>query len=147
MRLCLALLLLASSASADDRIITSFGPSLNGGTNPKYLALGYEKAFDHLSVIGQCSGIFASPAIAACSLVLSVRVETLDGIFARIGVGPGLISRTDDRLSSRGEVNIRYALGIDQGGWEVGLEGTHWSNAGWVPPNLGRDFAGFYLGF
>jgi hypothetical protein len=137
-----------SLARADDHINIALGPSLNGSTNPKFGSLGYEKTFGHGSLIAQCTAIFTAPIpTGACSLVLSARVQTPDGWFTRVGVGPGFVTRTDDRLSSIPEINIRYAFGIDEGGWEVGLEGAHWSNASiWGGPNLGRDFAGFFLG-
>lgn len=139
----LALLaILFSTLAYADHIDLSFGPSLNGGTNPKFAALGYEKVFDPGSLLLECGAMFAGPPIGMCSLVLSARVETPTGLFVRMGVGPALVTRTDDRLSSIGEFNIQGAIGFSQGGWDIGLGYRHYSNAGLVPPNFGRDFWG-----
>jgi hypothetical protein len=129
-----------------DRLHISFGPSLNGTTNPKYAGIGLSHNFGHLELLGQCSAIFDNPYFAACSVVPSIKVQSAGGFFVRVGVGPGFVTHTNDRVSSPIEANIRYAVGVDQGGWEVGGEGTHWSNAGFKGPNLGMDHAGFYVG-
>lgn len=129
-----------------NHLALSFGPSLNGATNPKYASIGYVHDFGHLELRGQCSVIFDNPYFAACSLVPSLKVVSPGGFFVRVGVGPGFVTHTNDRVSSYAEANIRYAVGLDSGGYEVGVEGSHWSNAGFKGPNLGMDQAGFYLG-
>jgi hypothetical protein len=124
----------------------AFGPSLSNRTNPKAISLGYAHNFGHLELLGQCSAIFDNPYFAACSLVPSIKVVSPGGFFVRVGAGPAYVSHTNDQVSSPFEANIRYAVGLDQGGWEVGGEGSHYSDAGFKGPNLGLDHAMFYLG-
>jgi hypothetical protein len=68
------------------------------------------------------------------------RVAMPWGLFVEAYVGPGWVAITDDRNSSH--VNIFHDVGIGwlQHGWGLGLGFKHISNAGVVPPNLGRDF-------
>ena len=134
--------LLSGRLAWSDHLDLNFGPSLNGATNPKFAALGYEKVFDPGSLLLDCGGMFESPIVGMCSLVLSARVQSASGVFVRLGAGPGVITRTDDRLSSPFEFNLQGALGFTQDGWDVGLGYRHYSNAGLVPPNFGRDFWG-----
>lgn len=124
----------------------SFGPSLNGTTNPKSASVGIAQKVAHLEILAQCSVIFDNPYFAACSLVPSVKVVTTTGFFVRIGTGPAYVTHTNDHVSTPFEVNIRYALGVENDGWEAGAEGSHYSNAGIKGANLGMDHAGFYLG-
>ena len=146
--LVIAVLCAAIKSAHADHLTAGFGPSLNGNTNPKYFSLGYEDMFSQSgSLLFQCGIFFEDVAnVGNCSAVLSLRVQTPSGLFMRIGAGPGAITRTDDRLSSILEANIRYALGVTAFGCDVGFEGSHWSNAGFVPPNLGRDFIGGFVG-
>lgn len=142
MRTLLAAILLLSCTAHADHLSISFGPSLNGGTNPKFAALGYEKVFDPGSLLFECGGMFEAPIIGVCSAVLSARVQTQGGMFVRMGVGPAFITHTDDRLSSIFEFNIQSAIGFTQEGWDIGIGYRHYSNAGLFPPNYGRDFFG-----
>ncbi len=144
MRYFILLLLLTSTAFAD-HVDISFGPSMNGATNPKLVTLGFEKVFDPGSALLSCGAMFEQSTNYECSLVLSARVQTTGGMFTRVGLGPALITHVDDRLSSIGEVNIQYALGFAQNGWDIGVIGNHFSNAGIVPPNFGRDFLGLLI--
>lgn len=125
-----------------EHLVLGGGPTLNGNTNPKYASLGYEWLFRDLSVLAECRGIFSEQFNGACSLVFSARVETVSGLFMRLGVGPAWYFRVDDRVSSNLNANIQGCAGITSGGVDVGGCLSHFSNAGWVPPNLGRDFVG-----
>lgn len=146
MKWLLALLILLATEARADHLIFSFGPSLNGGSSPKLATVGYEKLWDTTSLVMSCGALFEGDTpLAMCSIVPSVRVQTISGIFTRVGIGPAILSRTDDRLSSQFEFNIQYAIGITQSGWDVGLIGNHFSNAGLWPPNYGRDFLGLLV--
>ncbi len=118
---------------------------MNGATNPKLAQVGYEKVFDPGSLLVQCGAMFEESTNYACGVVLSARVQTSGGMFTRVGFGPAAIAHTDDRLSSIFEFNIQYALGFEQGGWDIGIIGNHFSNAGIWPPNYGRDFLGLLI--
>ena len=133
-------ILLIPAASHGNQLAISFGPSLDGGTNPKYAALGYEFLGAMSSLLGECGGMFESQTNEVCMIVLSARVQTPAGLFTRVGVGPAVVFHTDDRLSSVGEFSLQGMVGLAQGGWDIGAKFQHFSNAGIVPPNLGRDF-------
>lgn len=125
-----------------DQLVLSFGPTLNGNTNPKMAGVGYELFGKYNSLLIECRGIFASELNGACGLTLSARVATPSGMFVRVGAGPSWYFRKDDRVSSNLNANIQGAVGLFQDGWAIGLLYVHYSNAGTVPPNLGRDFIG-----
>jgi hypothetical protein len=134
--------LLFSNPGHADHVVLAFGPSLNGGTNPKMAQLGYEFLFDHSSLLTSCAAMFESETNGWCSAVVSARVQTSGGMFTRVGVGPAAIFHTDDRLGTIPEFNIQYALGFEQDGWDIGIIGNHLSNASlWQGVNQGRDFA------
>lgn len=143
-RLITALMLIGSiEARAGDYLTLGFGPSVDGETNPKMAALGYEKTWGEFSLYPHCGAMFEAQINGWCAIVPGVHVETTSGIFTRVGVGPSLFQHTDDRLSSNFEFNISFALGFIQGPVIVGIEGDHFSNAG-LPivnpnPNLGSD--------
>jgi hypothetical protein len=139
-------LLFATICKADD-LVLSFGPTLNGNTNPKMAGIGYEFILgDEVSLMPECRGIFNSPLNGACALVLSARVETASGLFMRLGAGPAWVFRTDDRVSSNFNFNLQGVIGIAAKGWYLGAGYWHYSNAGlpiaYPNPNLGRDFFG-----
>lgn len=144
-RLLATLFLLFAASAHADHIDISFGPSMNGNTNPKLVTLGYEKVFDPGSALVSCGAMFEDSTNFECSGILSARVQTTGGMFSRIGFGPSFITHTDDRLSSIFEFNIQYALGFEQGNWDIGVIGNHFSNAGIWPPNYGRDFLGLLI--
>ncbi len=146
--IALAFLLIGSIAQANS-VNLGFGPSLNGSTNPKSAKLGYELDLtDAFSFTASATGIFEPKMIGAFSLVASAKALTPSGMFLRIGFGPGVITSTDDRLSSIPEFNIVYATGLASESVEGGIEGNHWSNAGFFGgPNLGRDSALLFLAF
>ena len=129
-------------AAHGDSAVLSFGPTLNGNTNPKMAGIGYEHTWANASLLAECRGIFSSPINGACGLTLSARVETSSGMFIRVGAGPAYYFRVDDRVSSNWNANLQGAVGLTQGGWAIGVLWVHYSNAGLVPPNLGRDFIG-----
>src|SRR4051812_10557012 len=83
-----------------DGLVISFGPTLNGNTNPKHASLGYEYTFGEGSLLPECRGIFSESINGACELVLSERVQTRSGLFMRLGAGPAWYFREDDRVSS-----------------------------------------------
>ncbi len=123
-------------------VVLSFGPTLNGNTNPKMAGIGYEHVWHEASLLAECRGIFSAEINGACAVVLSARVETLSGLFIRVGVGPAWYFRIDDRVSSHLNANLQGVVGLTSNGWAVGAGYWHYSNAGLVPPNLGRDYIG-----
>lgn len=125
-----------------DHLVFSFGPTLNGNTNPKMAGVGYERVWNESSLLAECRGIFSSDLNGACALVFSARVETLSGLFMRLGAGPAWYFRRDDRVSSNFNFNLQGAIGLTHNGWDVGAGYFHYSNAGIWGPNLGRDFLG-----
>ncbi len=128
------------SSEDRDHLTIAFGPSVNGNTNPKMGALGYEKVLGNLSLRAHTGFIFSDPWNHFVAGVVSLRVETAAGAYMRTGLGPAWFHHVDDRLSSRWEFNISTAIGlVDVGGAAVGLQHDHFSNAGLVPPNLGSD--------
>jgi len=141
MKYLVSILLLALScpAFATDHLTLAFGPSLNGNTNPKMGIIGYEKVLGNLSLKAHCGAIFSALWNPFCALPISARVETNSGLFMRVGVGPAYFHHTDERLSSQWEFNISSAIGLTHDGFAVGIEHDHFSNAGLVQPNLGRD--------
>lgn len=124
---------------ADDIVHVGFGPSLDGTTNPKEFALGYEKVWNEFSVFTHCGLLFESSTNGYCSIVPGVHIQTISGIFVRAGVGPAYVIHTSDRISSHLNANIDFMVGFYQGPAFFYAEGGHLSNAGWVPPNLGDD--------
>lgn len=142
-------LLALRPASAADHLVLSFGPTLNGNTNPKMAGVGYELSWSEASLLAECRGIFSDPINGACSLVVSARVETASGLFVRVGAGPGWVFRTDDRVSSNFNFNLQGVVGVvSSQSLIIGAGYWHYSNAG-LPvtgdspnPNLGRDFIG-----
>jgi hypothetical protein len=136
-------LLLPSSGHPADHLVLSFGPTLNGNTNPKMAGVGYELSWSEASLLAECRGIFSDPINGACSLVLSARVETVSGLFMRVGAGPGWVFHTDDRVSSKFNFNLQGVVGVvSSQDLVIGAGYWHYSNAGITPPNLGRDFIG-----
>ena len=105
--------------------------------------LGYERTLGESSLLAECRGIFSSPLNGACSLVFSARVETLSGLFVRVGAGPAWVFRTDDRVRSHFNFNLQGVVGLASvGGMDIGAGLFHYSNAGLWGDNLGRDFLG-----
>lgn len=138
--------LLTKPVLAND-LVLSFGPTLNGNTNPKMAGIGYEYITgDETSLMAECRGIFQSDFNGACALIISARVETPSGLFMRIGAGPAWVFRTDDRVSSNFNFNLQAVMGLAMHGWYLGAGYWHYSNAGLKladpNPNLGRDFIG-----
>jgi hypothetical protein len=150
MKLFLGVIILAclsSIAAADDLGTIGFGPSLDGTTNPKELALGYEKIWGEIGIYTHCGLLFENETNGYCAVVPGVHIETLSGIFVRAGAGPAYVLHTDNRISSHWNVNVDFALGVYRGSAYAFLEGGHISNAGLVPPNLGDDHGLIGLGW
>jgi hypothetical protein len=137
-----------SSTAWADGIWLGFGPSWDQGkTNQKILKLAYEKTWKELSVISEC-GVWSDDIwVKLCDMNVGVRVETTNGVFARLGVGPSYLSHTDDRISTNFEFNLQGAIGIQQDHWGAGVKGDHYSNAGMKQPNDGRDFIGMFIAY
>ena len=116
-----------------------FGPSVDGTTNPKEFALGYEKTWGEFGLFTHCGLLFESETNGYCAIVPGVHIQTLSGIFVRAGVGPAYVINTDARISSHFNFNIDFMLGFYQGPAFFYGEAGHLSNAGLTPPNLGDD--------
>jgi hypothetical protein len=151
MKALLAVLIFALPISAhagEHSLSLSFGPTINGTIGAKKaLALGYEHNWSGPSVLLTAGTWNADGGMAFYGSVnLGVHVAAPSGLMARIGFGPAAISQTDDRLSSIGEFHIQARAGLELARWSVGLQFDHFSNAGIVPPNLGRDIVALYIG-
>jgi hypothetical protein len=145
--LFLAFALVAEPCFAD-HLVLSFGPTLNGNTNPKHASVGYEfplSSAGEAVLMPECRGIFSEGFNGACELVLSARVETQSGLFMRLGAGPAWYFREDDRVSSHFNFNLQGAIGLTASGLDLGIAYIHYSNAGLWGPNLGRDFLGVVI--
>ncbi len=137
----------ARVARADDIGYLSFGPSLDGTTNPKELALGFEKTWGELGLLTHCGLLFESGTNGYCAVPIGIHIETLSGVFVRAGVGPAYVFKiSDPRISSHWNANIDFMMGFYQAWAFFFFEGGHISNAGVVPPNLGDDHALIGLG-
>ena len=139
---------LAAFPARADQINIGFGPSMDGGTNPKFGTVQYEHDWGSFALIGSVTAIFEDPILWTGSLIPSAKVVTPGGVFVRVGLGIGFVSRTDDRLSSIPQFNPEMALGLSNDRFEVGGKGDHWSNGSVLGggPNLGRDTLQLYLG-
>jgi hypothetical protein len=137
----MTLFLAPNLAWAEDQLVIGFGPSLNGGTNPKALFLGDAHTWGEFSLISRCALLFEGETNGWCSVVAAVHIETPSGILVSMGVGPAWVIHTDDRISSNLNANIHAMVGAIQSGYAGGACYDHISNAGAVPPNLGRDQA------
>lgn len=72
-----------------------------------------------------------------------IGVETDGPIFARVMVGPALITTPDAYLGGAFNFTEDFYLGLSgKNGNTIGVLYKHVSNAGLEPPNMGRDFAG-----
>lgn len=131
-----------------DTVSIAFGPSMDGGTNPKYGSLEYEKDWGEFALVFNATGVFAGPAFAIISVVPSVKAVTSSGLFLRGGVGPAYTTAQSDRLSSPAQINIEMAGGLYDERVELGAKGDHWSNGSIVGggPNLGADTLQVYAG-
>jgi hypothetical protein len=126
----------------------SFGPTVDGQIGEKkMLALGYEVSWGSPSVeLGLGEWNEANGGIAEYgTLTAGLHVVTVEGLAARIAFGPAYVSQTDDRLSSLFEFHIQARIGLSMKSFETGAQFDHFSNAGIVPPNLGRDVVSLYI--
>jgi hypothetical protein len=74
------------------------------------------------------------------SLQGGLEVVGQGGLFAQLMFGPGYISQPDRKLGSRFQFHLTGAVGIrDSAGRGLALQWIHFSNAGIVQPNQGRD--------
>lgn len=146
--LTLTIPLSTKTTVADDIATVGFGPSLNGNTNPKEFALGYEKTWGEVALYSHCGAIFEQLTNGYCSTGLGVHIETPSGLFTRATVGPAYVLKiSEPRLSSHWNANIVFAIGAYQGNAFFDVEYGHLSNAGVVPPNLGDDHALAQIGW
>lgn len=85
----------------------------------------------------------------------SYFMEMLFGVDPQCGplyltykIGPSIISNTDALLGSNIQIAHEFGIGLrDIRGVRTGIVFKHFSNAGLVKPNLGRDFAGLRIEF
>ncbi len=130
-----------------DELVLGLGPSLNGSPHPAHASLGYERVVTlNFSILAEATGIFDVPFNGAGALLFNARVETGSGLFVRVGAGPMYVARTDDRISSNLNANLQAVVGVVANGFYIGGRWWHGSNAGFVPPNLGRDYIGAVVG-
>lgn len=146
-------LLLVSSVCSADSLSLSFGPSLDGTVGEvKALTLGYEFQWGSVSLVPE-TGMWnepngANPFTFYGGVNIGVHVVSTSGIGMRVGIGPCVLSQTDDHTSGTFEFHIQARVGLEVENFQVGFEGNHWSDGQFIGPgpNLGRDTLGIYLG-
>jgi hypothetical protein len=137
----------AAKVAHADEIVLGLGPSMNGSPHPAHASVGYERLVTlNFSILAEATGIFDAPFNGAGAIVFNARVETESGLFIRVGAGPMYVARTDDRISSNVNANLQAVVGVISKGFYIGGRWWHGSNAGFVPPNLGRDYIGACVG-
>jgi len=107
-----------------------------------FLAYQYEGGFwvDSQRQEGRKDSLYGSASLGLDILADSFRVTSMHGI--------GLISSPDTYLGSHGQFFHDVCLGLqdDVNKANISLCYKHISNAGIVPPNIGRDFMSIKLG-
>lgn len=79
-------------------------------------------------------------AAAFTSLQGGLEVVGQGGTFAQLMFGPGVISHIDSKLGGHFQFHLVGGVGMkDSGGHGLSFLWTHFSNAGVVMPNNGRD--------
>lgn len=74
------------------------------------------------------------------SLQGGLEVVGEGGTFAGLLFGPSFITRPDAKLSGRFQFHLSGGVGVkNRAGYGVGLKWEHFSNAGLILPNYGRD--------
>ena len=127
----------------------SIGNSVTFGT--KFLAIGHQ---DHLLSLldyqlesgyildNEFPGLYRALYVSIAPGFSIVKTD----YYLKVFCGPALISNTDVHLSSIFEIATDIELGLrDIRGLDLGVGYKHMSNAGLVPPNLGRDFLYFKI--
>ncbi len=93
---------------------------------------------------------WTSPEVSNSAFVeMLMGVEPYaDRFYMTYKAGPAIITNTDCLLGSNIQVAHEFGLGMkDLRGVKVGLVLKHFSNAGIVKPNVGRDFIGLRVEF
>lgn len=141
----LLLLLMPTLAHAVEPYV-KYGLGLNSDiTNVKVIAAGVETpAFGFFNYQFEGGAYYDNTQtqglIGFSSASLGVSVKSASGLFAKMYVGPALITQTDSRLGSIFEFNIDLEAGLyDYRGIQFGADYKHMSNAGLFPNNIGRD--------
>lgn len=144
----LSLLLLASSALAADLDATvsigmgksvlnhkafervgSLGVKYGGSTWKLQANGGYWLALNE----GEKASLFSS-------LQGGIEVVGKSGTFASVMFGPAWIQNPDSKLSGNFQFHPTFGFGIkNEGGYTLAFVWQHFSNAGIVLPNMGRD--------
>lgn len=150
----LLLLLVLSNAQAD-QIVPRWGLEKNiiaygTGNGERMFSLSYVYDFGpdkNMLLRGQVGGWITKQKERESSpfgsLQWGYRVENIFmGFFVEASIGPGYVRFLDDHSSSHIEIVHDLVWGFMQKGWGIAIDFEHISNAGTVPPNLGRDFLG-----
>jgi hypothetical protein len=145
--LVLLILLSTTSYAEDDGSYFKFGVGIDNSLGlTKMIAGGYQGNligfFDYQLETGafldnsQPQGLIGFGGAS-----LGISAKTNSGFYAKVFTGPSLITQTDTRLSSILEFNDDIEFGLmDRRGVHIGANFKHMSNAGFWPPNIGRDF-------
>lgn len=69
-----------------------------------------------------------------------LQVVGSSGMVTKFMIGPSWVQNPDSKLSGHFQFNPVFGIGMtDSASRTLMLEWSHWSNAGWKLPNLGRD--------
>lgn len=149
----LILLMLPEAARAGSPFFQfSFGTNSNDFST-RMFAVGYEMPLwgilSHQVLLGAyIDGSQSSGVVGFGSYEIGLDITTPSGIYTKFFIGPGLMTQTDTRISSIPEINTDMEVGLrDTKGSSIGFNYHHISNAGFFPPNLGRDFMGLKVQF
>lgn len=146
--LILLLLLMPINSFSADLGFMKLGSGLdsNNWFSTKILSVGYQShligLFDYQLETGMFNDLYQPQGlIGFVGASVGVHVDTSSGFYAKLFFGPSAVTQTDTRLSSIFEFNDDIEVGLkDARGVSVGINFKHLSNAGFVLPNLGRDF-------
>ena len=78
-------------------------------------------------------------ASAYGSLQGGLEVVGSSGLYCNFMIGPAWIQNPDAKLSGHFQFHPTFGCGVHAAGYSIGGQWMHWSNAGFIQPNLGRD--------
>lgn len=143
--------LLYSSALAESFV--KFGKGVSNSSHSDLISIGFrDKLFD-VFVYQYEGGIWLDPSgggrktSAILGASLGIEVKSGDLVFRSVH-GPSFISTPDAYIGGYfPNFNHDVYLGLrDKNDYSVGVSYKHVSNAGLMPPNLGRDFVSVDIG-
>lgn len=147
----LALLLYHSAARAELTGSVTLGKqALEHSPFSRSLSLGYRARISESWIVKPTvGGWLGGPGreslfVAAPS---GVQVVVPSGLYGFASVGPAWISAPDEILGGHWQFMTEFGLGLKNDLKNIEIVWQHFSSAGLVMPNMGRDFIGLQIGF